>query len=240
MVQRVLRGIHKIDPTSEHRKRLFAKYRPPFDWLKVCQDPEMSLQAIQIVLVMEYDGDVAKVRDPDTLMSFLVSAGRWDLVEELSKTRKYTKAAKIEIQQREFMNKRRQMEEIRVAALPPPIREINDTIRRVWMRGGATFPSAYAIQHGLGDHYLALTLDGTLVALFEVLSLDGDGLLQFAELKLSGAKEMPPGCPGDWNKKIQDWGIRHRDELTFPQLLGIVELLVEYENSKVNSTCEGG
>ena len=85
--------MEKIDPQGTYRRMLREKFRPPYTWLTVARDETMPVEVIQVVLTMQG----CDATDPETLLAFLASAQRRDLIEQLAQTERYGEAAREEL-----------------------------------------------------------------------------------------------------------------------------------------------
>jgi len=104
-------------------------------------------------------------------------------------------------------------------------------------------PSATATRHfDNPEDYFATTGDGLLGALFEVLSYEGDGRIryvnlfevaesypgEYAQYKWEPGKAYPSGLGAAIHKR----GVRHGDEMTFPELIAHILAAIDARKTR--------
>jgi hypothetical protein len=113
----------------------------------------------------------------------------------------------------------------------PWIKKLQDAAKTVWYIGDVSFPSNTA--RNLGDNYVAVTGDGLLSVLWEILSVEGDGKLRYHNLYWDNAKGAE-GYPSMMGRTFHQLGVRHDQEMTFPEAIKLVLDHNEQENKKWN------
>jgi len=106
-------------------------------------------------------------------------------------------------------------------------------------------PSRCAMQYQLdnAENHFATSGDGLLGMLFEVLSYEGDGrircvnLWEVTEESYEGERKRYNWKPGKAYPSIEaayihKQGVRHGDEMTFPELIEHIETMVEARRKK--------
>jgi len=106
-------------------------------------------------------------------------------------------------------------------------------------------PSISALREKIpnAENHFATTGDGLLGMLFEVLSYEGDGRIRYVNLweiteeQYPGEKKRYKWKPGDAYPSIaanyiHKQGVRHGDEMTFPELIEHIETMVEARRQK--------
>ena len=123
------------------------------------------------------------------LVMAIVYADRWADLRVLQKHEKYGKEATEEYNIHQSLKKMRLDWHKKIAAYPEILKKWHRVLRRTMRippyscgNYDVSYPCCAAQRAGLGDNYVAVTGDGMFLFMFEVVSLDGDGLFRFKHL----------------------------------------------------------
>lgn len=119
-----------------------------------------------------------------------------------------------------------------------------------WIVGGS-MPANTAIRHQFenADNYFAISGDGLLSLLFEVLSFEGEGRVRYHVLYETHFEEVrkmyatfskwKPGdpYPSIYGPLMYARGVCHNDEMTFPELIEHLEGCVETRTREMQKLC---
>lgn len=103
----------------------------------------------------------------------------------------------------------------------PLVKELQDAAKTVWYIGDVCFPSLSAQDNKLGDNYVAVSGDGLLSVMWEVLSFEGDGKLRYHNLYWDNPKGAE-GYPSMMGRTFHQLGVRHDQIMTFPEAIKFV------------------
>lgn len=145
-----------------------------------------------------------------------------------------TRKRKIRAERRRADKASRLRYKMEQALWHPWIKKVHEASMKIWWIGGVCYPSNSALRELLGTNYLAVTGDGLLSLLFEVITLEGDGEVRYHNLQHKDEDALTKGYPSIFGSKLPARGIHHNHRMTFPELVQLVNGLVEEINSKVH------
>ena len=125
----------------------------------------------------------------DDLVMAIVYAKRWPDLRVLQKHEKYGKEATEEYRIHRMMETMRANWSKKIAAYPEILKKWHRVLRRTMRvppyscgNYDVSYPCCAAQRAGFGDNYVAVTGDGMFLFMFEIVSLDENGLFRFKHL----------------------------------------------------------